>query len=173
MNSHDGSVHLRPLERSDAGLVYELHNDESTRTQQFAPFPRSMEWAVSWIDAQNKSHESIWFTVQQGSVVAGIVGLKNVNWTVRKAEFSISLQPNMRGQGIGTKATGLMLDYAHRELGLHKVFLKVHADNEAAMNVYNKCGFRIEAKLAHEAISKGKYIDVYYMSVIYAEGTRC
>jgi RimJ/RimL family protein N-acetyltransferase len=62
--------------------------------------------------------------------------------TSRSAEFHIFIgDPSLYGMGIGTKATSLILSYAHEILSLKEVFLYVHPENKAAIQIYEKCRF--------------------------------
>ena len=49
-----------------------------------------------------------------------------------------------RGEGLGTEATGLVLDFAFGELGLYRVELEVFDYNVRAQKSYVKSGFTVE-----------------------------
>lgn len=51
------------------------------------------------------------------------------------------------GHGYGPEALGLLLKYAHEELGLTEVSLCVHAANARAVRAYTKVGFSVERRL--------------------------
>ncbi|WP_418154784.1 GNAT family N-acetyltransferase [Actinoalloteichus caeruleus] len=61
---------------------------------------------------------------------------------VRTGEFVIQLRPDSRGNGIGTEATRLTLDYAFHITNLRCVHLAVLSPNTAAIRAYEKAGFR-------------------------------
>jgi RimJ/RimL family protein N-acetyltransferase len=61
---------------------------------------------------------------------------------VRTGEFVIQLSPASRGNGIGTEATRLTLDYAFHVTNLRCVYLSVLSPNTAAIRAYEKAGFR-------------------------------
>jgi len=67
-------------------------------------------------------------------------------------------------KGIGTALTKHMIQIA-RKKGLRKITLKVLTQNKKAIHVYEKCGFKIEAKLQKENFINGRYCDDYVMSV--------
>ncbi len=70
------------------------------------------------------------------------------------------------GQGYGTEATRLMVDYAFGSLGLHRVSLAVFEFNERAIRSYATCGFEVEGR-AREAIWRdGRWWDELSMSVL-------
>jgi diamine N-acetyltransferase len=61
-----------------------------------------------------------------------------------------------------------LLDIA-RKRGLKKVFLLVNATNSRAIHVYEKCGFKMEAKLEKEHSQEGKLEDDYRMALFLSE----
>jgi RimJ/RimL family protein N-acetyltransferase len=70
------------------------------------------------------------------------------------------------GQGYGTEATRLVLDYALGSLGLHRVSLGVLDFNPRARRVYEKCGFRLEGRLREALRWEGRWHDELVMSVL-------
>ena len=59
-----------------------------------------------------------------------------------------------------------MIRYAFEVLGLHKLFLRVFADNARAIGSYEKAGFKREACLRDEVCIDGIYRDIVLMAVI-------
>ncbi len=73
----------------------------------------------------------------------GTTAFHDVDHRNRTATFGILIgEVNARGQGYGTEATRLMLDYAFTALGLHSVLLTVAEYNHAGRRAYEKAGFR-------------------------------
>ncbi|AIT27290.1 spermidine N(1)-acetyltransferase [Bordetella holmesii 30539] len=54
-------------------------------------------------------------------------------------------------------------------LNLHKVYLVVDKQNEAAVHIYQACGFSVEGELREEFFSNGRYRDAYRMSLLQSE----
>ena len=60
-----------------------------------------------------------------------------------ECEFGIFiLDKNCWGKGIGSEVTRLMLEYAFNELNFEKVVLSTSEFNHAAINIYEKAGFK-------------------------------
>lgn len=53
-----------------------------------------------------------------------------------------------------------MLEVADHSLGLKRLQLTIHADNEVALKMYGKLGFEIEGRERKATYKKGKYVDV-------------
>lgn len=66
--------------------------------------------------------------------------------------------------GLETAMINHLLDIA-RKKGLKKVYLLVNTTNRRAIHVYEKCGFRIEAKLEKEHFREGGFGDDYRMAI--------
>ena len=58
------------------------------------------------------------------------------------AELGIAITAAMQEKGYGTEAIPAMVQYGMDTLGLRRIFLKVFPDNDRAIHVYEKCGFR-------------------------------
>ena len=63
----------------------------------------------------------------------------------------------------------LLLNFAFKDLNLHRVYLHVFATNSAAIRAYEKAGFVYEGKLRSAAHIDGAYVDVVIMSVLREE----
>lgn len=79
--------------------------------------------------------------------------------------FGIVVHDDYQDKGLGTQLTQYMIDIA-REKGLKKVYLQVFTNNEKAIHVYRKCGFKIEGKLEKEHYKDGEYGDDYRMTIL-------
>lgn len=102
----------------------------------------------------------------------GFTFLRRMDLLNRSAEFGIFLGgQDIRGQGLGTETTRLMLDYAFHELNLHRVWLMVFAFNKRAIRCYTQCGFREEGLLRESVFSGGRYHDTLIMSKLSEEFT--
>lgn len=88
---------------------------------------------------------------------------------VRTAEFIIMLAPEARGRGLGTRATGLTLDYAFHICNLRMVWLKVLGPNTAAVRAYEHAGFRYAGTLRQSGYWLGEVCDEIIMDALATE----
>jgi diamine N-acetyltransferase len=97
----------------------------------------------------------------------GLVGLKGLENRSRSAEYWIYIgNLAVRRMGFAEQATRMILDYGFNVLNLHRVFLKVHATNTAAVALYHKLGFVSEGVLRDGSFNDGKFVDVLCYSVL-------
>lgn len=76
---------------------------------------------------------------------------------------TVVVHPNWQDKGIGTRLAKAMLDFADTSLGLKRLRITVHADNQAAIHLYEKLGFKIEGTERQATHKDGKYVDVLVM----------
>ena len=74
-----------------------------------------------------------------------------------------------RGRGMGTFAVLSMLRHAFYDLNLHRVELSVLATNEAAIGMYEKCGFSREGTRRQACYKQGKFVDMYEYGILRGE----
>ncbi len=93
--------------------------------------------------------------------------LRDIDRVHKKAEYGIFIgEKDALGKGYGTQAARIIIHYAFEQLGLHKLMLRLLADNKQAYKSYEKAGFVQEAYLKDEVYLEGTYKDVIYMAVI-------
>jgi ribosomal-protein-alanine N-acetyltransferase len=73
--------------------------------------------------------------------------------------------PAQLGRGYGTEVTGLVMEYAFRELRLEQLTLAVLVFNERAIRCYRRCGFREIGRVQEAAVIDGEPFDDILMAV--------
>jgi len=165
--SHDltRTVRLRPLEREDLRFVHHLNNNATVMRYWFEePYETFAELSALFeahIHEQNERR----FIVDADGDSSGLVELVEINTVHRSAEFQIIIAPASQGRGLAVEATRLALDYGFSVLNLHKIYLIVDRENEKAVHVYAKAGFRQEGVLKEEFFMNGQYRDVIRMGI--------
>jgi diamine N-acetyltransferase len=100
----------------------------------------------------------------------GSAGMHGVDWRNRSAEIGLFLgDKSVWDRGLGTELTELLLRHAFADLNLHRVWLRVFADNARARRVYEKAGFRLEGTQREADYRDGHYRDVLVYSVLAPE----
>ncbi|MBY6801678.1 GNAT family N-acetyltransferase [Clostridium botulinum] len=98
--------------------------------------------------------------------VVGVIGL-NINSNPRTkhtASLGMMVHKAYQGNGIGKKLMSEILDLADTWLMLARIELGVFTDNEKAIKLYEKFGFKIEGTKKYAAIKNGRYADEYIMA---------
>jgi RimJ/RimL family protein N-acetyltransferase len=165
-------IALRPLQAKDLPRMFEWINDRE-QVLFNAPYrPVSELQHDSWAEAIQQRQDVMIFSIFQLETddLIGTCQLHSINAVHRSAELQIRLgEVAARGSGYGTEAVSLLLRFAFRDLNLHRVYLHVFSTNGAAIQVYEKVGFKREGVLRRAAFIDGEYVDVLVMGVLREE----
>ncbi len=164
-------VWLTMLERADAATMARWEYDnEYLRLLDASPAqPRSEEMIVRWIDTATKSPNDFTFGIRllQSDELIGWIQLDGVNWQHRTSYIGIGIgNRDFWGQGYGTEALDLMLQFAFNEINLHRVFLSVFSYNERAIHVYQKLGFQREGSYREHIERDGRRYDMAFYGLL-------
>jgi diamine N-acetyltransferase len=100
----------------------------------------------------------------------GTCALMDISHRHRRAKFGILLGER-RGQGLGTDATRLALDWAFNVLSLLNVLLEVYPWNAGAIRAYEKAGFQVIGRRREALLHHGRRWDEIYMDAVASEFT--
>jgi RimJ/RimL family protein N-acetyltransferase len=138
-------------------------------------FPFSMAEERQWVERTLASGDSgAHFTIltKSGKPI-GNMALMEISYIHRNAQLGIMIgEKSYWNKGFGTDAIATLLDFAFRTLGLHKVELRLNANNKRALTCYKKCGFKLEGKKREQTFHKGEYCDELIMSVLRSDWER-
>jgi diamine N-acetyltransferase len=100
--------------------------------------------------------------------LAGVCGLEGIDHNFSRAEFGIYIG-SRRGEGIGTDATRLALDWAFTVIGLHNVMLESYEYNAQAIRAYERAGFKTIGRRRDAVRSLGRRWDTILMDATAAD----
>ncbi len=165
-------IYLRPLEESDIDRCLRWINDPDIRStlSRYSPLNRLRE--QEWIASQYKDDHNIPFAVaiKESDAHIGTCGLHAIDYKDRCAELGILLgEKEEWGRGYGSETMQLLINYGFRELGLHRIFLRVFSHNERAKRIYKQVGFRCEGVLRESYFHAGRFHDTIIMSILSRE----
>jgi RimJ/RimL family protein N-acetyltransferase len=134
--------------------------------------PKSPAQIAADLVELEKSSNTIVFairTVADGALI-GTVGFHEIEWANQGAWLSMGIgERDAWGQGYGTEALHLALQYAFDELNLHRVTLTVIAHNERAIALYERAGFRQEGVFREFGQRDGRRYDMYLYGLLRPE----
>ena len=76
----------------------------------------------------------------------------------------MGVDPAFHRRGIGSALMAAMIDLCDNWLQVTRIELTVFADNDNAIALYHKFGFRIEGTAQGFAMREGTLIDTHYMA---------
>ena len=165
---------LRPIERDDLPRFVAWFSDPEVRRHLSIYLPFSLTQEEHWFESLQEK------LAQQNDVVLAIetsegihignTGLHDINWKERSAELGIVIGEKTHwDHGYGSAAIRTLLQLAFDEMNLHRVFLRVDADNGRGIHCYEKVGFEREGTLRQAVFREGTYHDQYIMSILQSE----
>lgn len=169
-------IALRPMEERDTADIIRWRNTDFVRKNFIYQKPFTAETHHHWIETMVKTGKVVQFMICPYEADTGLkiiqnavgsVYLRDIDETHHKAEYGIFIgEEEALSKGYGTEAAQLMLQYAFETLHLHKVMLRVLAENTQAQKSYEKAGFRQEAYLKDDVFLNGRFCDVILMACI-------
>ncbi|KAG5638173.1 hypothetical protein H0H81_001470 [Sphagnurus paluster] len=102
---------------------------------------------------------------RDGEVIgaASLTVASTKNWDI---ELGIGLLPDVWNKGYGAEATRFLVDYAFKDLGVHRVSLGVLENNKGAIEMYKKIGFVEEGRRRKANWLDGVWHDSIYMGIL-------
>ncbi len=166
---YDERVALCALSDEHLPLLTRWINTQAVIRYLGGPLGMSIESERAWLERMRASSDDVIYGVLLRSEqrLIGTVALHGVRGLGRHAEYGISIgEPEFWGQGYGTEACRLILDWGFNRLNLNSIFLRVFADNQRGVRSYEKVGFKHAGMLRQHAFRDGVYLDMYYMDIL-------
>jgi RimJ/RimL family protein N-acetyltransferase len=164
-------VFLRPIERDDLPRIAAWHRDRGLFELLVGPYrdipeAEAIHWMeVHWLNDPEQLRMAI--CLRSGGRHIGNIYLLQLDRVYLNAELSIFVGSGEdRRRGYGREAIELMLGWAFRVEGLHRIYLEVLSSNIAARSLYRKCGFRAEGVSREAALKGGQWVDIVRMAII-------
>lgn len=168
MNLTGEKVRLRLMTNEDTDRIVFWRNQPRVWQNFIYQKPFTKEGHEEWIRTMVDTGKVVQFIMEElpGGRPVGSVYLRDINADSRKAEYGIFIgEEDALGKGYGTEAARLAVGYGFEKLCLHKIFLRVFADNRAAVRSYEKAGFVQEGYFKDEEFIRQCYRDLIFMAV--------
>jgi RimJ/RimL family protein N-acetyltransferase len=167
---HGELVVLRAIERGDLPNYVGWLNDE--RVLRYFGFYRPMSLAQEerWYENMLGNAAACNFAIEyQGRHVGG-AGLEHVDSKNANAEVGLFIgEPDLWDGGLGGDVLRTLLRYGFEQLNLNRIYLRVFADNERAVHLYEKIGFQHEGRWREHEFRHGRYHDMLWMAILRRE----
>jgi RimJ/RimL family protein N-acetyltransferase len=152
---------------NDYQSMYCWVNDVAAARSDGAFRPVNLSDVVRQCESAGEDPSRVMFAIRKrsGNAIIGFVHIWNINGIHRTADLGIRIgEEANRGEGCGTEAINLALDYCWRHLNLNRVGLIVFRTNLRAIAVYKAAGFRVEGRLKKFYFIDGDWVDVLLMA---------
>ena len=167
----DGVIMLRGFDEDDVASVVSACQDPEIPRWTIVPSPYTARDALSWIETHDLlriTGTAVPFAVVDAAthVLAGSIGIHDIDWRSRKGEVGYWVVRELRGLGMATRALRLISGWALGDLGLARLELLADVRNEASQRVALSAGFVREGVLRSAREMKGARCDMVLFSLI-------
>ncbi|HEX6652834.1 MAG TPA: GNAT family N-acetyltransferase [Thermoleophilaceae bacterium] len=147
----DGEIRLRPWERRDVPAVTAACQDPEIPRWTVVPRNYTERHARDFISHTAgdlaAGRELNLAVVDADDRVLGAVGMSNFDWADMKGEIGYWVVPEARRREVGSRATRMLAEWALTMLGLERLELLAHPENEASQRLAERAGFTREGVL--------------------------
>lgn len=160
-------ISLGPFVPDDYAAMYCWANDVVAARLDGAFRPVNLSDVVRQCESAGKDPSRVMFAIRRRTELAiiGYLHVQNISSVHRSADLGIRIgEEKNRGDGCGTEALTMALDYCWRHLNLNRVGLIVFRNNVRAINAYKAVGFRVEGRLKRFFFIDGAWVDVLLMA---------
>lgn len=162
-------VHLRPIQEGDLDALARFSVDPEAGSEfEWVGFKDPKAWRKRWEeDGWLGTEQSELAVARADGAFAGVVSWKDRTLGNGKAlvfEMGIMLLPEHRGQGVGTEAQRLLVEYLFANTPAHRLEAFTEVTNHAEQRALEKAGFEREGVMRGVFFRGGRWRD----SAIYA-----
>lgn len=176
---HTARLLLREFEETDWPAIHAVESrPEVARYQNFdaRTEAESRQYVREALTAAQETPRETWdlamVDVGMGAgrgAVIGRCGFAITNPEQREGVLWYTLHPDRWGRGYTTEAASAMLDFAFRELRLHRMWAECDPRNIGSWRVLEKAGMRREGHLVENVWLKGEWCDSLLYAVLERE----
>lgn len=162
-------VVLRPITDADTDFIVRWRNTPSVRENFIFRQTFTHEVHRNWLKTKVATGEVVQYIIvdKAAGTPVGSVYFRDVDHTFNSAEYGIFIgEECARGKGFGTETACLFTDFGFAVLGLHRISLRVLAENTPARRSYAAAGFTEEGIFRDMVRLDGEYRDVVFMAKI-------
>lgn len=170
----DGVVSLREWSRDDLAAMVAMLDDEPIVRWTRVPHPYTDRDGLEYFsrgEAERERGEGINLAVldASGAELYGSITLRIASWADLRGQLGYLTGANARGRGVAPRAVRLLTAWGFRKLGLERVEILVHPDNEPSQRAAEKAGFTREGVLRSYTRVKDERFDMWSFSALPGE----
>jgi RimJ/RimL family protein N-acetyltransferase len=170
----DGEISLREFRRDDLAAMIAMLDDEPIVRWTRVPHPYTERDALDYLargDAERERGEGINLAIldARGRELLGSMSVRIASWPDLRAQLGYLVGAHARGRGVMPRAIRLAAHWAFRQLGLERIEILVHPDNQPSQRAAEKAGFKREGILRSYTRVKAERFDMWSFSALPGE----
>ena len=165
---------LRPLTTDDSDRIEELAGEYDVAKSTLNiphPYPKgtAIHFIESILDAE-RNNKIIMFAIteKESQLLIGLINL-NLSSPYRRGELAYWVGKHYWGNGYGTEAAKLLLEYGFSHLKLNKIFAASFTSNPGSWRIMEKIGLKYEGTLKQHVARFEQFYDLTYYGLLKEE----
>ena len=164
-------LYLRPVEETDLPACQRWINHPDIRQYLLTVFPFDAQAERAWWEGLDRGNPPsgviLAIVLHDGDRLIGTTGLVAIDWLNRSAETGTLIgEQDSWGQGYGTEAKELLLEYSFDTLALHRVHSRTFEFNERSAKHLLRTGFVQEGRQRDAVFRNGEFHDILLYGVL-------
>ena len=165
---------LRPLTEADVADVLAVFSDPLVLRYWDGPLMTTTQDVMQYIERIHygfRRRELMQWGIADAvtDAVIGTCTLTHLSATHERAEIGFALRQTRWGQGLGSEAVTAAIDFAFRELRLHRIEADVDPRNHRSLKLLERIGFQREGHLRERYYMNGERQDAVMMAMLRPE----
>jgi UDP-4-amino-4,6-dideoxy-N-acetyl-beta-L-altrosamine N-acetyltransferase len=158
---------LRAIERDDLKNYVQWFGDPRV-LEYFGRFlPMSLIQEEQWYENMLRDSSVCNWAVEYKELHIGGAGFSDINQVHQSAEVGLFIgKPEFWDRGLGRDVLESLLTFGFEQMNLHRIYLRVFAENERAVHLYEKVGFHHEGRWRQAEFRHGRFHDILWMSIL-------
>lgn len=141
-------VDLRPLTGEDVGVMLGWNGDPEIERFIGKRFPQGHGVEDFGVQLRRNPRRLSMGVITKSGEFIGSIEIEQIDWRNRLGELRVCIGDRAYwNRGYGRDAVLTLVGHAFGKLGLSRMYLRVYASNQRAVNCYKGCGFRTEGVL--------------------------
>lgn len=169
----DYRVYLRALEPDDYKISLKWRNDNDIWNQLGGcKYFVSEAYEKKWVEEAIFDSKNIRLAIclKENDKYIGNVYIVDINQFARRGNSQIIIgDRDSWGKGYATEAYKLLLDYAFKERGFHRIAAHVLEDNKASIALHLKCGYTQDGIFRKSVFKNGEWKNQIIFSILEEE----
>lgn len=171
----DNDLYLKTIDMSDVDYRFKVIEENRTFLRQWLGWldristVTDLEKYTNGCIQEEKNKEAYTFGIYYNNIFVGVISIKDINYSNKKAEIGYWLEEKSNGNGIMTKSCKIIVDYCFTNLNLNRVQILVATKNYVSQAVPKRLGFIEEGILRENECLYGNFLDNYSYSMLKTE----
>ncbi len=171
----DSELELKPITKKDASEFFKLIERNRQylrewlgwldRTQTITDLDQFIDGTIQAMSKNKTACFLIWYK----NKIAGIIELREIDLTHKKAITGYWLDEKLRGHGLMKKAARAIVNYGFKELQLNRIEIRCATQNTASQAIPQSLGFKNEGTLRDYEWLYDHFVDHVVFSMIAKE----